>query len=749
MKDKHPEIRTVTTRNRELQSSKWLNSDNLNDWFDALKKMAIRNGFARERLQSESSEVGEFVWKYSGRVIITDETSISSGNSEVAKLGQGKVVTTADRVTGISKRRPPGPVKDCQYRITMVGGHNLLGEPTVPVWIVGQIGEPTEATVGKIKKAVKEAIPEIKINNETVTEPIVEFHPRGGIAEDNIMTMVDAIELMFPDVADEPGKRVLWMTDWHGSRLSLPLLRRLVEQGIYLHLWLPNTTAYMQSPDVALFSPFKQRMASIQMQELLADSKTGVDRARKISWAAKAYIETFTKERCLQGARVTGVMPVNREALLNLAETKEGNEIAATIKAHLGVQALEQLQQGHGTLEHRTLDIPRTATDDFKDAADTSFRKLLRSPKTAKSRDFIDRGTLQETQGVVDNVISRIDKACEDADAHLLKAQERITKEAESAEKLLKSKIAELKEGIEQVRNDKQAALASSVAVFKSEKCTFRRLKEEIREHQRLLASLPDDPEDSHQGARKLRSVLATCQETLWTVENAPRDDVGLPQRSDELLTIKRPELHPHPQLSNVVMNRFLDEVVRCTVDKVAPKRPRANKKTSQKPTKKRKGRTTQEDQSKQRETGPTEEAYATLQPSASQETRATQESNTTQEIEDSEEENQEDDVGEFDGINMKAGAIARTLGCDLTSPRMLKFFEREAEKRKAAREEKESQARLKAAKKQKEMDELPGKIAAAKAKIHEIMSEHEDFSVRGLATPAREYLRLTPIFVW
>jgi len=181
--------------------------------------------------------------------------------------------------------------------VSQLGGHNLEGSAIVPVFIVSASGI-NDST----KKNFLDCCPTYpnlaRINGMKIGKGIVANSKKGGVTQENITGIaVEMISMMFPDVADEDGKRVLWITDFHGSRFSLKFINTMKKMGVVVAGWLPNTTSLMQSCDTTLFGPFKTRnkkKKKVWRQENLGKA---MDKYTMVNLAGASYVETFTIPR--------------------------------------------------------------------------------------------------------------------------------------------------------------------------------------------------------------------------------------------------------------------------------------------------------------------------------------------------------------------------------------------------------------------------------------------------------------------
>ena len=272
MKVIFPELVEVKTRAASVGTADWFNSPNINWWFDTVKRIAIEHGFA-EAVEGNPEE--ELRWLAPERVVITDETCVSGGiYRKVGAFHKDQKVVSTKTNLSIESRRRSVLKNGGEYgeHITLVAGHNLVGEPTMPVWVfsaerdIRNRAEIENAAVTTLRSPAG-STPLPPINAQRWDKVLVTCSKNGGIVQENIGIMLEGWKLMFPDLANENGKRVLWFTDWHASRLSVPFLEELRENGVVLVGWLPMCTSLMQSPDTTLFGPFKNARDAIEQEQ--------------------------------------------------------------------------------------------------------------------------------------------------------------------------------------------------------------------------------------------------------------------------------------------------------------------------------------------------------------------------------------------------------------------------------------------------------------------------------------------------
>ena len=108
------------------------------------------------------------------------------------------------------------------------------------------------------------------------------------------------LNVVFPDVADVPGKRVLLLVDWHNSRFSLDLLQAMRSSGIYMFGLIPNCTSKMQPMDVYMFGKLKSKLDKLQSIYISKNKLEKLSRNNRIEIAAQATQQIFTKENIIE-----------------------------------------------------------------------------------------------------------------------------------------------------------------------------------------------------------------------------------------------------------------------------------------------------------------------------------------------------------------------------------------------------------------------------------------------------------------
>jgi len=322
---------------------------------------------------------------------------------------------------------------------------------------------------------------------------------------------------MYPDVEDKDGKRVLWLTDWHDSRLSPDFIESMRAMGVVMMGWLPNTTSKCQLPDVSLFGPFKSKRDSLEAKWANSNPGKMVNRKAKVLIACQAMAATFTRQRIFQGAKDTGMLPISRKALLAHPSIKDGDVIRLTTETRCAASLLRAAQmtppppqseetapvvdqQDEGMFD----EAPLFATPDRHEQAESTYTSISQQkPRLGKRRLFSDSSlgpeeAERERKRVHTDVLNLIDKMELSMSNYMACKRRDAAKIIRDAENLITATKASVKD----------------VAAAHNQEMDFIR----------LLASKVD----AGSGTPVRPSTLAMVDEKLWDIENAPRDSYGL-----------------------------------------------------------------------------------------------------------------------------------------------------------------------------------------------------------------------------
>jgi hypothetical protein len=168
--------------------------------------------------------------------------------------------------------------------MTLVTGCLGNGDIAPPAWIFSSgTSGLRQDTMDKIQKAAP-TFPEFPlINGRRMEKAIVGTGPSGGITGDNIKeVMKQVFRAACPDFANEPGKKILWLTDAGPGRLDEDFVKWMRQNGVVMVHWLPNITSKMHMADTTLFGPFKAFRDMIEAACKLAHRREKVDRIAKV-----------------------------------------------------------------------------------------------------------------------------------------------------------------------------------------------------------------------------------------------------------------------------------------------------------------------------------------------------------------------------------------------------------------------------------------------------------------------------------
>ena len=441
-----PSLCASLVRNQKNNTLLWFNSTNYDWWCDKFGELIQREGFAKR-----NDDSGELEWITPSRVIIFDETAISGALTQKAAVIKQKGLTIDSRLEKGEKsgkyRRATIDVGTTEEHVTAIMGHTLSFQPIIPIWIICSEKKPKENVLKKIRSAAPKGaeLPVRDALGNEIDEVIIGWSPKGGVTQANISSLIlKEVELMFPDMQDVEGKRVLIGTDWHNSRFNLEFLTTLRSKGGRLIGWLPNTTSKMQSPDVELFGPFKTLRSKLE-KEWVRENQKKVDRYAKIEIAGRAMKQTFTYARIQEGSKKVGLRPINREALREEPAMNDGDVLQTTRCVESGLTTLRQIQQ-----------IDPNGENTFEITAESYLEKL----KSAKPRighlrslwspdDEVDE---DKAKSRISDAVQRLKQMTGHMDTEKLSQVSAMRSEAEAQAVKLKAKLGEAVKVVEQLK---------------------------------------------------------------------------------------------------------------------------------------------------------------------------------------------------------------------------------------------------------------------------------------------------------
>jgi len=346
-----PHAVQALSRTMDSRTTQWFNSENLHWWFKKFNEKIVDLGFARPPGPGESGE-SKWLKDMMGRVLLSDETCVSGGGKRKAKNAARKVWCDRNRVEHESsgkrpRRRVPNYARDVlDEHITALCSVTLNCQVAPIVFILSAQKDISAASRAELEEAVgkcgglRPGVDLPDFNGRGIDEAFISTSEKGGMTSSNITgIMCKMFKTLYPDVEDVPGKRVLWLTDWHGSRLHLPLIDSLKDMGVRMLGWLPNTMSKTQLADVCLFGHMKAKLEALE-RDAAPSSRRAI-----LTNVCKAVVATFTRDRILEGARLTGILPVDSTQLLNHPAAMDGDVLRERFDERAALKLLKIAQR--------------------------------------------------------------------------------------------------------------------------------------------------------------------------------------------------------------------------------------------------------------------------------------------------------------------------------------------------------------------------------------------------------------------
>ena len=510
MSEDEPDLIEACTRGRAKGMTSFFTSKMINWWFDCVKKTIIKFKFAKP---SDTSEE-EVIWLTPARVFNFDETCTSgglAGRSDAFEKAK-KVVTLQDRLDSNGKRRTLEPKETGEHH-TLVGGANLLGQRLPASWI---LSAKTDIQPKQRQDAlIKGAAPTV-INNREITRCFVNTSEHGGVTLKNIENILtELIDEVWPDVADEDGKRVLVFCDWHGSRFNLKMLETFIKKGIVLVGFLPNCTSVMQAMDVLCFGNFKASRKIIESKWKRNNPGKVVDRMAKLEIAAAAYQKAVTQDTIMAGFKATGIYPMNRNVLLDLPVVKDCDRAEEESRARFGTAILEHMANYSQENDLHFDEPPRLGPLRILEDREDMSRDSLTQHRSHVV-DMIEEQVIayEEHTNYVDNIL-------------VFDTKDTVDEERKRME-------AEIEAEIEAERKRKKAEMEAKLQKLENSPTVKRRRLNNIKENLRLWKSnLEAIDFNSPDGIREGQRMVARVQARVEDLSQADLDNFGLPIHPD------------------------------------------------------------------------------------------------------------------------------------------------------------------------------------------------------------------------
>ena len=113
-----------------------------------------------------------------------------------------------------------------------------------------------------------------------------------------------------------PASRpLLLLLDGHSSHYHLETIDFAAENGVIIFVLPPNTTHLTQPLDKGVFGPFKIHWKRVCHDFVISHPGKVVNEYNFCSLLSKAWLESMTTVNIVAGFQITGIYPVNREAI--------------------------------------------------------------------------------------------------------------------------------------------------------------------------------------------------------------------------------------------------------------------------------------------------------------------------------------------------------------------------------------------------------------------------------------------------
>ena len=112
-----------------------------------------------------------------------------------------------------------------------------------------------------------------------------------------------------------PARPLLVLMDGHSSHYSPTAVRMAAEEGVILFALPPNTTHFAQPLDKSVFGPLKVHWRRVCQHFMSKNLGQTVNRYVFIRLFAEAWFGAMTAKNIITGFRITGIFPVDRNAI--------------------------------------------------------------------------------------------------------------------------------------------------------------------------------------------------------------------------------------------------------------------------------------------------------------------------------------------------------------------------------------------------------------------------------------------------
>ena len=314
---RHPDLKQVLERASNGLGSAWFNTNNVKFWFGHLYRVGLQRGHLMV------NDAGRYQWTNLQRIFFSDETVISGDQYRKASNGKRSVVAQQKNLSYTDKGKPfrfiPDNGEGGLPHITFVASHT--GEGIGPLAVVVAGATSTETMRVDTRKKLENAVPVYpvfpRVNNHMIDTPIIASSAKGSVTTDNIKEIFSKMILQaYPDVADEPGKRVLWFLDGGPGRFSEEFLIWTRSKGVDVHGYLPNLTSKFQTLDVKIFGKVKCKLDKGIANWRVENPAKALDKYTLIRMAAAILIAVVTQPLVKEALEMVGLGSTLDEAVL-------------------------------------------------------------------------------------------------------------------------------------------------------------------------------------------------------------------------------------------------------------------------------------------------------------------------------------------------------------------------------------------------------------------------------------------------
>eukprot|EP00532_Pseudo-nitzschia_australis_P013819 CAMPEP_0168210622 /NCGR_PEP_ID=MMETSP0140_2-20121125/3272_1 /TAXON_ID=44445 /ORGANISM="Pseudo-nitzschia australis, Strain 10249 10 AB" /LENGTH=775 /DNA_ID=CAMNT_0008137243 /DNA_START=1493 /DNA_END=3820 /DNA_ORIENTATION=- len=244
------DVVVVTGNSRvEARRVKWTTYHNLNMWFDTLKEVLVKNGFAKYRNEGDDGE-GELVYLPNklNHILNLDKSGLTL--DQTGSLSGGRDSTrfrSADNAIAFGADR----TNKSSCRLTIIAGSTAAGHPLPLHFQLMSVAEDRNKRIeNKFVRGISNVVGvygEDKIVNNRIS---VNCNATAGMDTVEFKKYLsDSIVPLYPNASDVKGKRVLLIVDSGPGRKDETLLAYLQARGFLLHPGVPNTTHVPQPTD--------------------------------------------------------------------------------------------------------------------------------------------------------------------------------------------------------------------------------------------------------------------------------------------------------------------------------------------------------------------------------------------------------------------------------------------------------------------------------------------------------------------